>query len=193
MLYGTFDHPNLIRYNELEKNLKEYFKTGKTKQPKYSFVEKRTTHYETIEGEADYVIVEGIYTIKSLSRHFDATNIFVHSEKEELIFRRIVRDQQRVAEPTYMIVQAIGKAFPMRNIYGAPQEKHADIIIDNDYEILGKVGRQCIYSPLKNQHNENRKKSDLGRLIEKRNITDFYYQDNDPENGDIIISEVYKE
>jgi uridine kinase len=58
LLYGTFDHPNLIDYDLLQKNLDEYITTGKTKLPKYSFVEKRRTSYEAVNGSADYVIVE---------------------------------------------------------------------------------------------------------------------------------------
>jgi len=187
MLYGTFDHPKLINYAELKKNLKELLETGQTQQPKYSFVEKRTTHYEHIEGKYDFIIVEGIYTIHSLSKYFDSTNIFVYSEKEELIFRRIIRDQQRVAEPTYLIVENIGKAFPMRTIFGVPQIDKSHIIIDNDYKILQQKGRKCMYCTI------DKKKSEFGKVTETKYITDFIYEDDNPKDGDIMISEVYKE
>jgi uridine kinase len=62
----------------------------------------------------------------------------VDSDTEELIFRRLVRDQQRVNEPLYMIVSMLGKVFPMWNIFGNPQKKNADLIVDNSYEILEK-------------------------------------------------------
>jgi len=64
--------------------------------------------------------------------------MFVYSAQEELIFRRIIRDQERVAEPAYMIVENLGKAFPMRKIYGEPQLNKADMIVNNDYQILEK-------------------------------------------------------
>lgn len=58
LLYGTFDHPNLIDYHLLQKNLDEYMTTGQTNIPKYSFVEKRRVSHEAVNGSADFVIVE---------------------------------------------------------------------------------------------------------------------------------------
>lgn len=187
ILYGTFDHPNMIEYNKLEKNLEEYLKTGQTNKPVYSFMEKRTTHYEPIKGDFDYIIVEWIYTIEKMANNFDCTKMFVYSAQEELIFRRIIRDQERVAEPAYMIVENLGKAFPMRKIYGEPQVNKADMIVNNDYQILEKKWRRCTY------HQTQKTKKELGKAIDKRYITDFIYSDNDTTNGDIILSEVYKE
>jgi len=58
LLYGTFDHPKLINYDVLEENLKQYFTQGQFELPVYSFIEKRTSNYITIDQEYDIVIVE---------------------------------------------------------------------------------------------------------------------------------------
>lgn len=58
LLYGTFDHPNLIDYDLLQKNIDEYLSTGKTTLPKYSFVERRRVASEVVNGSAEYIIVE---------------------------------------------------------------------------------------------------------------------------------------
>jgi uridine kinase len=58
LLYGTFDHPNLIQYDLLQKNLDEYFTKGHTTLPKYSFVERRRVSLDSIAEDYDYVLVE---------------------------------------------------------------------------------------------------------------------------------------
>jgi uridine kinase len=186
VLYGTFDHPNMIRYDLLKENLDTYMSTGSMSKPQYSFMEKRVTHHDTVTEESDYIIVEWLYTIHSLQKDFpDSTSIFVYSPREELIFRRIIRDQERVKEPSYMIINNIGKAFPMRNLYGKKQEEQADIIINNGYEILDHKWSQCTYERF------DKAKKTLGTLDRTLYSTNFVYEDNSSTNGDIIISENY--
>lgn len=188
LLYGTFDHPNLIDYDLLQKNLDEYITTGKTKLPKYSFVEKRRTSYEAVNGSADYVIVEWLYTIAELNHHDNAFKIFVDSPMEEMIFRRIVRDQERVKEPVDMIVSMLGKVFPMRKLYGEPQKIAADLIVENNYEILNTIAQTHEYVLI-----PDAKRSDFGELVKREYITDYIYNDSHADNGCICISEVYRE
>lgn len=58
LIYGTFDHPNLIEYDLLAHNLQEYFTQGSTTLPHYSFTEKRRTEYTSITAAYDIIIVE---------------------------------------------------------------------------------------------------------------------------------------
>ena len=58
LLYGTFDHPKLIDYDTLESDIRKYFTNGVFELPVYSFMEKRTTQYITIDQAYDIVIVE---------------------------------------------------------------------------------------------------------------------------------------
>lgn len=187
MLYGTFDHPNLIEYDLLAKNLEELKTQGSTFLPRYSFKERRRTETYKVKGEYDYIIVEGLYTLSQLPNSLNALKFFVDSDTEELIFRRVVRDQERVAEPMYMILEMIGKVFPMRNIYGMPQKNHADVLINNNYEILEKnaeISKYEIFSqPLET----------LGTLQKTSYMTDFEYNDSADHNGSIILSEIYKD
>lgn len=43
VIYGTYDHPALIDYALLEKNIDEYFTHGSFSLPQYSFAESRRT------------------------------------------------------------------------------------------------------------------------------------------------------
>lgn len=186
MLYGTFDHPALIDYDLLQKNLNQYFKTGKTQLPKYSFVERRRIAYEEITKKYDYIIAEGLYTISQLSNKNNPFKIYVYSDTEELIFRRIVRDQTRVKESTDAIISMIGKVFPMRKLFGATQVEKSDLNIYNDYQIMSKDGKEYIFQELK------KKPAKLGKAIKTEYIYDYIYNDQNNENGVIYVSEVYE-
>lgn len=186
MLYGTFDHPQLIQYDKLQKNINEYIKTWKTKIPKYSFAERRTIAYEEINKKYDYIIVEWLYTINELTNTHNPLKFFVHSPTEELIFRRIIRDQKRVNESLDTIVTMLGKVFPMRTLYWEPQRKKADIEIGNNYEIMSKEWKKIWFLETK------KTPKSIWTLKKKEFIRDFIYNDENDKNGVIYVSEVYK-
>jgi uridine kinase len=187
VLYGTFDHPNLIQYDVLQKNLDEYFSTGKTVLPKYSFIERRRVSLERIQDDYDFVLVEWLYTISQLENSYNPFTIFVDSHIEELIFRRLIRDQERTKEGIDMIVSMLGKVFPMWKLYGQTQRDMADIIIDNDFSVMDKTGALEEYVAT------DKKKSDFGTLYKKEYMKDFLYDDSYDGNGCIVVSEVYRE
>lgn len=57
-IYGTFDHPKLIRYDELQKDILRYMQKQEINIPQYSFVESSRTGYTEFKGDVDYIIVE---------------------------------------------------------------------------------------------------------------------------------------
>ncbi len=186
LLYWTFDHPKLIAYDELAKNLQQLFTLWQTQIPEYSFVEKRRIWKTTIKNEYDFVIVEWLYTISQLPNKFDPFKIFVYSDEEELIFRRLIRDQQRTQEPLHTSIQITSKVFPMRNIYWKKQKKLSDLIVYNDYNILSQKWKTINYSQIQV------KKSNLWELKNRFYITDFEYNDKNNQNWVIVVSEVYR-
>ena len=187
LLYGTFDHPNLIQYDMLQKNIDEYFQKGKTKLPKYSFIERRRVALERVQEDYDFVLVEGLYTISQLDDSYDPFKIFVDSHIEELIFRRLIRDQERTKEWIDMIVSMLWKVFPMWKLYGDSQRDNAHIVIDNDFSVMDKAGALEEYVHTK------KKKSDFGSLYKREYIKDFLYDDSYDGNGCVVVSEVYRE
>ena len=187
LLYGTFDHPNMIQYDVLQKNIDEYFSTWKTTLPKYSFVERRRISLERVQEDYDYVLVEWLYTISQLDEKNDPFRIFVDSHIEELIFRRLIRDQERTKEGIDMIVSMLWKVFPMWRLYGQIQRDVADVVIDNDFSIMKKTW------VLEEYVATDKKKSSFGTLYKKEYIKDFIYDDSYQWNGCIVVSEVYRE
>lgn len=195
MLYGTFDHPKLIDYDLLQSDIESYFKTGVIQIPSYSFIEKRRTHFTKITEQFDIVIVEGLYTINQLTDTIynsswsviNAYKIFVHSSSEEVIFRRLLRDQARVKEPLHAIIGVMSNVFPMRTLFWHIQGKNANSIITNDYKIIEKEG-------IKSSRKRIDKDTIPTEWLDKTYyMTDYIYNDSNDDNGKIIISEVYRE
>ncbi len=187
MLYGTFDHPKLIEYDVLQKNIHEYFKTNKVSIPKYSFVERRRVWYHEVQWKFDYVIVEWLYTIDQLSNEHNPYKIYVDSSIEEMIFRRIIRDQDRVRESIEWIIWMLWKVFPLRKIYWESQKKKSDLIVFNNYEIMLDKWQKYNFKSIKKIPNN------VWKLKQKYHIIDYIYDDGHPGNGVIYVSEVYKD
>lgn len=102
----------MIDYSLLADDLQQLFATHHINIPTYSFVEKRRTHLTAIHDTFDIIIVEGLYTIDQLPHSYiNQANIpiipykiSVHASLEEIIMRRILRDQARVKEPVQTII-----------------------------------------------------------------------------------------
>lgn len=193
LIYGTFDHPNLIEYDLLAHNLQEYFTQGSTTLPHYSFTEKRRTEYTSITESYDSIIVEWLYTINKLSQHptiqqlwVSTINIFVHADLEEIIFRRIIRDQARVSEPLHVIIDVMSKVFPMRNVFGETQKNLTDIIIENTFQVMNKEWKKSL---------RKRTSPDLiasyWKYTSIQYSTDYIYNDTENNKDCVIISEIY--
>ncbi len=194
LLYGTFDHPNLIDYSLLQKDIEQYFQYGKFSLPYYSFTEKRRTHLTEITESYDIVIVEWLYVIDQLSWTIPTDKwdivpykVFVEASLEEIIMRRLVRDQMRVKEPLHVIVGVMSNVFPMRTIFWTVQKEKSDCIIVNDYRILDKEWKISERFPIASDELPH---TDIYKTYYMK---DYIYNDTNEDNGKIIISEVYLE
>lgn len=147
VLYGTFDHPDLIEYDLLEKHIDQYMTHKTFDMPTYNFKESKRDIAITLSGDFDFVIIEGLYTITKLHDKHNPLKIFVTAPEEDLVVRRLLRDPARVGEPLYMVVGALNNVYPMRNIFGKTQSKDADLIIDNYYDLLAKDGKKMYHEP----------------------------------------------
>ena len=186
LIYGTFDHPKLIRHDLLAKDIKNFMKTNTINIPEYSFMESRRVWSQEFTGKVDHVIVEWLYTIQELPKIDNTLTFFVDSYAEELIVRRLVRDQQRTGDGIAQIVSDVARVFPMRNIFGKTQRKKADIIITNEFEILEKEWVSSSYKKI------DASQATQGELLKKEFFVDYEYNDSAEGNGTVIVSEVYK-
>lgn len=104
VLYGTFDHPDLIEYDLLSKHIDQCMTNKPFDMPTYNFKESKRDLAITLAGDFDYVIIEGLYTISKLDEKHDPLKIYVTAPEEDLVIRRLLRDPARVGEPLYMVV-----------------------------------------------------------------------------------------
>lgn len=188
VLYGTFDHPDLIDYELLNANLDEYMTKGKFEMPNYSFKESKRSGSTTIEGKYDYVLVEGLYTITKLKDTYSPLKMYVTSPEEDLVIRRLLRDPARVGEPLYMVVNALNNVYPMWNIFGRTQFHEADVVVDNYYDILKKEGKLRYHEP-----RAGGDKVTLGKHLYNEYVISYVYNDSsDDHEGKLIIEEHYE-
>lgn len=187
VIYGTYDHPALIDYTLLAQNIDEYFTKGSFQLPIYSFGESRRTWFKEVSDQADFVIVEGLYTISQLPTTYDPLRIYIDASEEDLIIRRLLRDPARVGEPLHMVVAALNNVFPMWHLYGSTQEETHDIKITNDYDLLAKDGKQMYHEPLNGTSLDGKKEYNNEHIIEYR------YNDSTPDPiGKLLITEHYE-
>lgn len=185
VIYGSFDHPSLIRYHQLQQDLENYLDTQKWQYPQYSFKDSRVTSYQYIDQYYDIIVIEWLYTISQLKSIAHQLTIMVTSDTEELIIRRLIRDQQRIGDTASQIVHTLESVFSMWNVYGNIQKKQADIIVHNNYDILSDKG--TLYSLVQC------KMPDLSQSQSYQHHNFIY---NSPEHYDqdyLQISEVYQQ
>jgi uridine kinase len=183
MIYGTYDHPNLIDHDLLNQDLQKLITTGGFEMPEYSFVEKTRVASKHIDGPFDYVIIEWLYVINELAEQFDPFKIFVHSQAEDLVIRRLIRDPERTKEPLYMVATTLTKVFPMWTIAWQWQLEKSDIVINNTYEILKDKGTTFNYHQTSIFPQWELKKTEY--------VVNYHYNDSKTDNDGIVISEIY--
>ena len=111
----------------------------------------------------------------------------MHAPIEEIIFRRLVRDQARVKEPLHTLIDVMSNVFPMWKIFGSTQEADADCIIHNNYTILEKEGRHSLRKQVQQEELPQ------GDPYNTYYTNDYIYDDSDESNGKIILSELYRD
>lgn len=182
-LYGTFDHPNLIDFKELNLCIEKLLNGKDVKIPIYSFEDHMRIGFEYIKADFDFLIIEGLYTLEFIKKEFlkKAVKVFVHSNKGELILRRLLRDPERTRESLEKILSKLINVFPMWNVFGEKQKSLADIIFINNYEIIKDKGEAFLESYV-----SSKKLSQVlseYKLEKKEFVIEYYYKD---ENKDIL-------
>jgi len=127
----NYDHPNSIDFELLLKQLKELQEGKEINQPIYSYIShSREKDYKVIHPK-DVLIVEGIlvFTNKEL-RDLCDIKIFVHTDADERLVRRIRRDiTERGRDINEVLNRYENTLKPMHEQFIEPTMKYADIII----------------------------------------------------------------
>lgn len=144
----NYDHPDALETDMLIEHIKQ-LKNGETIEcPVYNF-STHTRNQETITITPNSIIVvEGILAFHDprLRELFDL-KIFVDSDADERILRRMMRDmKERGRDIEDIVLQYIKTVKPMHNLFVEPTKEYADIIIQGG---LNSTALDVIISKLK--------------------------------------------
>ena len=149
----NYDHPNSIDFELLLKQLKDLKNGKEIEQPIYSYAtHAREQDYKVIHPK-NVLIVEGIlvFTNKEL-RDLCDIKIFVHTDSDERLIRRIRRDiNERGRDVEEVLNRYTSTLKPMHIQFIEPTMKFADIIIPVGGE--NQVAIEVIASMIKEKSN----------------------------------------
>ena len=127
----NYDHPNSIDFDLMLNHIKELKNGNPIKQPIYSYsTHSRTEDYKIVFPK-EILIVEGIlvFTNEQLRNMCDI-KIFVHTDADERLIRRIKRDiSERGRDIEEVLNRYEDTLKPMHNQFIEPTMKYADMIV----------------------------------------------------------------
>lgn len=130
----NFDHPRSIDFDLLIDHLQQ-LKTGvPIHQPIYSFVKHNRTGDTILTHPRKVMIVEGILILTNPeARKLFDIKIFVHTDTDERLIRRLKRDiQERGRDLDEVLSRYLNTLKPMHDQFIEPMKEYADIIIPNN-------------------------------------------------------------
>ncbi len=127
----NYDHPSIFDIELLRKHLSELQKGNPIKVPRYSFDKYGRTDKFEIVYPRPIIIVEGILLFYyDELRDFFSIKIFVDTDSDVRIIRRIKRDVQKRGRTLDSVInQYLNTVRPMHIQFVEPTKQFADIII----------------------------------------------------------------
>ncbi|TDT72295.1 uridine kinase [Hypnocyclicus thermotrophus] len=145
----NYDHPNSIEFELLKQHLLDLANGKSIKKPIYDFTNHaRKEEYEVVEP-AKVIIVEGILVlaVPEIRKLFD-TKIFVDTDADEMLLRRIERDiNERGRTFDSVKKQYLSTVKPMFLEFCDPSKRYADVIIPRGGQ--NKVAINMVIAKLK--------------------------------------------
>jgi uridine kinase len=127
----NYDHPNSIDFDLLLNHIQELKKGNPIKQPIYSYItHSRSDDYKVVHPKK-ILIIEGIlaFSNEELRKQCEI-KIFVHTDADERLIRRIKRDITERGRDINEVLARYEKTLkPMHNQFIEPTMKYADMIV----------------------------------------------------------------
>lgn len=127
----NYDHPNAFDWDLLIKDMKTLIDYQPIKKPIYDYIKHtRSDEYEIVVPKK-IIILEGLFTLLEPElRNLLDIKIFVDTDDDECIIRRIMRDMEtRGRDLDSIIKQYLENVKPMSQQFIEPTKKYADFII----------------------------------------------------------------
>lgn len=148
----NFDHPQSIDFELFVEHLKELKKGHSIQQPIYSFKDHNRTGETITVHPTKVMLVEGILVLANpeIRKLFDI-KIFVHTDSDERLIRRMKRDVQERGRDFEEVMNRYQTTLkPMHQQFIEPTKEFADIIIpynrynDVAIDMMQTIIRDCI-------------------------------------------------
>ncbi len=127
----NYDHPNSIDFELMLQHINALKKGENIEQPIYSYItHSRSDDFKVVHPK-EILIVEGIlvFTNEALRKLCDI-KIFVHTDADERLIRRIKRDINERGRDIEEVLNRYEKTLkPMHNRFIEPTMKYADMIV----------------------------------------------------------------
>ena len=127
----NYDHPNSIDFDLLLNHIQKLKDGDPINQPVYSYItHSRSEDYKVVHPK-EILIIEGIlvFSNEELRKHC-GIKIFVHTDADERLMRRIKRDINERGRDINEVLSRYEKTLkPMHNQFIEPTMKYADMIV----------------------------------------------------------------
>ncbi|OFY93984.1 MAG: uridine kinase [Bacteroidetes bacterium RIFCSPLOWO2_12_FULL_31_6] len=127
----NYDHPNSIDFDLMLSHIQQLKKGKSIEQPIYSYItHSRSDDYKVVHAK-EILIVEGILVFTNeLLRNFCDIKIFVHTDADDRLIRRIRRDITERGRDVAEVLNRYEETLkPMHNQFIEPTMKYADMIV----------------------------------------------------------------
>jgi len=131
----NFDSPEAVDSELLFRHLRDLRDHRKVRERRYDFKTHRIRELDTYVGNADFIILEGIFTLYfEKLRELAAAGIFVHADADIRLARRVERDIAVRRLPVEMVLrQYLNDVRPMHAEYIEPYGKYANLLLDSNF------------------------------------------------------------
>ena len=131
----NFDHPASLDTERLISDIKQLIDGKSVSIPTYDFVTHTRSDQTILMKSKKIILVEGILALANIElRNLMNIKIFVDTEADERLIRRITRDMKdRSRKFDDIIAQYQQTVKPMHQQFIEPSKKYADIIIPSGY------------------------------------------------------------
>jgi uridine kinase len=127
----NWDHPDAFDYDLLANHLERLLRREAIDKPVYDFVtHTRSAKSERIEP-ADVIVIDGILLfVEQRTRDLCDVKVFVDTDADVRLIRRIRRDTKRRGRPLDEIIeQYLSTVQPMHQQFVEPSKRYADVIV----------------------------------------------------------------
>ncbi len=127
-----YDSANAFHREEFIEDVDELLTRGRVFVPLYSIKDNKRLSKDIPFESANINVFEGLHTIDFLKSVRDTLKIFMDTDIEECLKRRIKRDKKMGINEEVITTYFWNGVFPMYKVYIEKQKDNADIVIRND-------------------------------------------------------------